>query len=130
VLTQSAFTLSTKSSPEHRYKGGLTEVAVRRREELLRRFRVRSERRAHREEAAQRPRIGNSVGLDPVDDDLVTDVLVDFAAAQLDRFGDCRKTAAKKRCAPSAPSRSANTARTSSFAGSANPFRGRCGFAR
>src|SRR3954447_3216335 len=32
-----------------------------------------------------------AVGLDPGDDDLVTDVLVDFAAAQLDRFGDCRK---------------------------------------
>ena len=53
--------------------------------------RVGGERRAHREEAAQRPRIGNAVGLDPGDDDLVTDVLIDFAAAQLDRFGDRRK---------------------------------------
>jgi hypothetical protein len=53
--------------------------------------RVRAERRAHREEAAQRPRIGNAVGLDPGDDDLVTHVLVDLAAAQLDGFGDCRK---------------------------------------
>ena len=33
----------------------------------------------------------NAFGLDPGDDDLVTDVLVDLAAAQLDRFGDCRK---------------------------------------
>jgi hypothetical protein len=37
------------------------------------------------------PRIGDAVGLNPGDDDLVTDVLVDFAAAELDRFGDCRK---------------------------------------
>lgn len=53
--------------------------------------RVRGERRAHREKAEQRPRIGNTVGLDPGDDDLVTDVLVAFAAAQLDRFGGCRE---------------------------------------
>jgi hypothetical protein len=53
--------------------------------------RVRRQRRPHREVAAQRSRIGNAVGLDPGDDDLVADVLVDLAAAQLDRFGDCRK---------------------------------------
>src|SRR6185295_9581534 len=58
--------------------------------------RVRGERRAHREEAAQRPGIGDAVGLDPGDDDLVADVLVDFAAAMLDRLGDSRKHRGEK----------------------------------